>query len=98
MASEYINVHETEMEREGKWRSVSNLVFKVGDGCSLPLPDRSSDFVYSYEAFQHMPSDPLISANLGETAKIVRAGGYTLLHFRTRGWHFDLDQVYRDIS
>ena len=37
-----------------------NLRFEAGDGVSLPAADGSQDFVFSYEVFQHMPSEDVI--------------------------------------
>lgn len=60
-----------------------NLEFFVSDGVSFPQPENSVDFVWSYEVFQHMPSNDVIRANVHETARILRPGGYGLLHFKS---------------
>ncbi len=62
---------------------VPNLEFVVSDGVSFPKPDHSVDFVWSYEVFQHMPSNDVIKSNVRETARILRPGGYGLLHFKS---------------
>lgn len=60
-----------------------NLEFFVSDGVSFPQPGNSADFVWSYEVFQHMPSNEVVEANVRETARILRPGGYGLLHFKS---------------
>jgi SAM-dependent methyltransferase len=60
-----------------------NLRFEAGDGVSLPAADGSSDFVFSYEVFQHMPSEDVIQANLREVARVLRRDGVALLHVKT---------------
>lgn len=60
-----------------------NLLFEPGDGITLPAPDDAHDFVFSYEVFQHMPSEDVIRSNLHEVARILRPGGVALLHIKT---------------
>jgi SAM-dependent methyltransferase len=65
-----------------------NLTFQVSDGLSLPVASRSASFVFSYEVFQHMPSQAVIDANLREISRVLAPGGLALLHFpySTRWW------------
>ncbi len=60
-----------------------NLLFEPGDGITLPARDDAHDFVFSYEVFQHMPSEDVIRSNLREVARILRPGGIALLHVKT---------------
>ena len=60
-----------------------NLRFEAGDGVSVPAADDSHDFVFSYEVFQHMPSEDVIQANLREVARVLRRDGAALLHVKT---------------
>jgi SAM-dependent methyltransferase len=64
-----------------------NLRFEAGDGVSVPAVDGSSDFVFSYEVFQHMPSEDVIQANLREVARVLRRDGAALLHVKTEAEH-----------
>jgi SAM-dependent methyltransferase len=63
--------------------SYPNLRFEAGDGVTLPAGDTAHDFVYSYEVFQHMPSEGVIRSNLREIARILRPDGLALLHVKT---------------
>jgi SAM-dependent methyltransferase len=63
--------------------SYPNLRFEAGDGVTLPTADAAHDFVYSYEVFQHMPSEGVIRSNLREVARILRPDGLALLHVKT---------------
>jgi SAM-dependent methyltransferase len=60
-----------------------NLEFEAGDGVTLPAPDGSQDFVFSYEVFQHMPSEDVIRSNLSEIARTLRSDGVALVHVKT---------------
>ena len=60
-----------------------NLRFEAGDGIRLPARDGAHDFVFSYEVFQHMPSEDVIRSNLREVARILKPGGVALLHVKT---------------
>jgi SAM-dependent methyltransferase len=59
------------------------LRFEAGDGVTLPAADSAHDFVFSYEVFQHMPSEEVIRSNLREVTRILRPGGLALLHVKT---------------
>lgn len=60
-----------------------NLQFVAGDGVTLPTA-ATHDFVFSYEVFQHMPSEDVIRSNLREIARILRPDGIALLHMKTQ--------------
>jgi SAM-dependent methyltransferase len=61
-----------------------NLQFVTGDGVTLPAARETQDFVFSYEVFQHMPSEDVIRSNLREIARILRPDGLALVHVKTR--------------
>jgi ubiquinone/menaquinone biosynthesis C-methylase UbiE len=47
----------------------------LGDGEHLPVDSDSIDFIYSFIAFQHMPSLDVVRTNIEETARVLRPGG-----------------------
>lgn len=49
-----------------------NVIFRLADGKSLPLPDASLDAVFANMYLHHLP-DPL--AAIGEMARVLRPGG-----------------------
>lgn len=57
------------------------LTFAASDGLTLPAANASADFVFSYEVFQHMPTEDVIAANLKEVARVLRQTGTALIHF-----------------
>ena len=58
----------------------ANVSFHATDGIHLPLEDRSVDFVFSYEVFQHLPSRDVMRGNLLEVARVLRPDGLALIH------------------
>jgi SAM-dependent methyltransferase len=60
-----------------------NLRFVASDGLTIPLPDGSVDFGFSYEVVQHMPSREVIEQNLRELGRVLRPGGLALVHVHT---------------
>jgi SAM-dependent methyltransferase len=61
----------------------ANLRFEAGDGVTLPAETASQDFLFSYEVFQHMPSEDVIRSNLREIARVLRPDGLALVHVKT---------------
>jgi SAM-dependent methyltransferase len=61
-----------------------NATFLASDGVSLPLPDASVDFVFSYEVFQHFPSRAVSEQGLAHVARVLRPDGLAVIHFKTR--------------
>lgn len=58
------------------------------DGRTLPVPDASVDFVYSFIVLQHLPSLAVLSRYLEETHRALRPGGVAQLYFgRLPGWN-----------
>lgn len=60
------------------------LEFRLSDGVQLPVEDGSTDFVFSYEVFQHMPSQGIVQRNLEEIRRALRPGGVALVHVPCR--------------
>lgn len=51
----------------------------LGDGVSLQgIPDRSVDYVVSFEVFQHLPDESVIVRYIGEIARVLRGGAFQL--------------------
>lgn len=57
--------------------------FRASDGVSLPVEDHSVDFVWSYEVFQHFPSEQVAQQGFAHIARILRPGRYGLIHCKT---------------
>lgn len=66
----------------------SNLRFLASDGISLDVPSDTVDFVFSYEVFQHLPSQEVIRRNLREIARVMRPDAVALLHVHTSPSHW----------
>jgi SAM-dependent methyltransferase len=60
-----------------------NITFQVNDGVTLPVSDHTIDFVWSYEVFQHSPSQEVIQANILEVGRVLRPGGLAMIHLKT---------------
>lgn len=60
------------------------------DGLTLPFPNNSFDFVYSYTCFHHMPELSIIQSNLHEIYRVLRPGALcriqTLKGIREEGY------------
>jgi ubiquinone/menaquinone biosynthesis C-methylase UbiE len=59
------------------------VAFKVNDGRSLPVPDRSIDIVWSFGSFVHFDAGE-VEAYLAECARVLRSGGWFIIHHS--GW------------
>jgi ubiquinone/menaquinone biosynthesis C-methylase UbiE len=51
------------------------------DGRTVPLPDESVDFVYSFIVLQHLPSLAEFESYLSEAHRVLRPGGVGQLYF-----------------
>ena len=60
------------------WRDRTD--FRSSDGVSLPVADDSVDFVFSYEVFQHFPSERVAQSGFAHVGRVLRQGGYGLIH------------------
>lgn len=71
-----------------------DIRYILTDGSSLPgVDDESIDFIWSFDSFVHMEK-PVISAYLGEFARVLRPGGtFTIHHAAKRAWSLALVPV-----
>jgi SAM-dependent methyltransferase len=69
------------------WPMGSNIEFRTSDGVNLQLPNDAIDFVWSYEVLQHAPSHEIIRANITEIGRVLRPGGWAMIHFKTGYQH-----------
>ena len=54
----------------------SNITFHATSGSDLaPIPSSSTDFVFSYIVFQHIPSREIIDNLFRESARVLKTGG-----------------------
>jgi ubiquinone/menaquinone biosynthesis C-methylase UbiE len=63
-------------ERFGEAGGVEYL---ATDGSSIPSPDSSADFIWSFDSFVHIDA-PDVFAYLDEFARVLRPGGYAVIH------------------
>ncbi len=77
-----IDVHEEEA-------AVASLLAQLGrdnvrlirtDGSTIPVPDESIDFVYSFIVLQHLPSVQAFRRYVTETHRVLRPGGLAQLY------------------
>jgi len=62
----------------------SNITYHVNDGSSLPMvPKDTIDFVWSYDAFVHMPPHA-IKRYFAEFARVLKRGGHCIVHHAGR--------------
>lgn len=62
-----------------RFAEATNVSYDVNDGATLPADDQSVDFVWSFDSFVHI--DPVhVFAYLGEIARVLRPGGFAVLH------------------
>ena len=59
------------------------VTIELMDGESIPLPDGSVDFVWSWAVFQHLPYNSLMERMLDEVSRILKPGGVLLLEVPT---------------
>jgi SAM-dependent methyltransferase len=72
------------MVREGVKRleNIRNVELTATDGRTLPFPDESFDFVFSFIVFQHMPDKKTVQKNLAEVARTLRNGAIAKIQLR----------------
>jgi SAM-dependent methyltransferase len=63
-------------ERFGDLR---HLTYHLGDGVTLPVPDASADFVWSFDSFVHM-DPPVVYSYVREISRVLRIGGTAIVH------------------
>ena len=66
-----------------RFASSGSVSFVANDGRSLPVPDGSTDVVWSFGSFVHFDTRE-IAAYLGECARVLRVGGRFVIHHA--GW------------
>jgi ubiquinone/menaquinone biosynthesis C-methylase UbiE len=69
------------------WPLGSNIEFQTSDGIHFPTPNNAVDFIWSYEVLQHAPSHEIIRANIAEIDRVLRPGGWAMIHFKTGYQH-----------
>lgn len=62
-------------------RGVDNVELHETDGRSLPVPDRSVDFVWSFIVFVHLSSPEVLERYLDETYRVLKSGGIASLYY-----------------
>lgn len=71
---------------------LSGIELKVGDGQVLDFLDDYFHLVFSYQTFQHFPTEQVLAKNLRELYRTLKPDGIAKLHLRTgRGpykWHW----------
>lgn len=53
----------------------SEIQILLNDGASLPLPEESFDFVFSYITFQHIPDRRVVERYIAEAHRVLKRGG-----------------------
>lgn len=65
-------------------RGIRNFSLVRGDGETIPLPDRSIDFVYSFIVLHHLQSFAAFGSYLLESARCLKPGGLAMLYYGKR--------------
>jgi hypothetical protein len=74
---------------EERFRATTHLRYFVNDGKSLDMiPDRSIDFVFSFDSLVHSDAD-IIEAYLAELSKKLKSGGLGFIHHSNIGSYRD---------
>lgn len=65
------------------WKHLSNVEFLTGNGYNLqPVENNCSDFVFSFYVLNHILEPEIVLSYVKDTARILKLGGKSLLHFR----------------
>jgi ubiquinone/menaquinone biosynthesis C-methylase UbiE len=73
-----------------RFEGLMHIEYQLGDGDSLPVPDASQDFVWSFDSFVHM-DPPVVREYVREIARVLRPGGSAVVHHADmRGWSLAL--------
>jgi len=65
-------------------RGIRNFSLVRGDGETIPLPNGSVDFVYSFIVFHHLQSFAAFGSYLRETHRCLKSGGLAMLYYGKR--------------
>jgi SAM-dependent methyltransferase len=75
------------------------------EGRTVPVPDESVDFVYSFIVLQHLPSLAVLESYLAEAHRVLRPGGVAQLYYgrltgrsRLRGYREITDAQVNHVS
>ncbi len=80
-----VDIHEKGALVEKYLRTAGRNNFSLyqNDGMTLPIPDASIDFVYSFIVLQHLPSFQVFVSYLRECSRVLKSGGVAQLYFGT---------------
>ena len=87
LARRFGRVHATDVSPEMLSRArelcpdLPNVSWLLTDGYSLPIPDASLDFAFSFLVFQHVPLKEIILRNVAEMLRVTRPGGGFLFQY-----------------
>lgn len=59
-----------------------NITFESTDGETLPVPDASIDFIFSFIVFQHMPTKEMVEKNFKEIYRTLAPRGIAKIQVR----------------
>ena len=81
-------------------RGIRNCDLIQGDGASIPLPDQSVDFVYSFIVLHHLQSFEAFISYLRESRRCLKPGGLAQLYYgkNDRGVQKRTDYAANSIS
>jgi len=74
----------SEMIKQGKKRlkHIYNIEWHETDGETLPLPDNSVDFAFSYLVYQHVKTRGMMKRNFREVCRVLKPGALFLAFLR----------------
>jgi len=74
-----------EMIRQAKDRlkDSTNVELMETNGSSIPLPDNSVDYAFSYLVFQHIKTRNMVEKNFGEVSRVLKPGRMFKVLLRT---------------
>jgi ubiquinone/menaquinone biosynthesis C-methylase UbiE len=65
-------------------RMFENVVYKLGDGASFPLPGSSLTAIYCYDSMVHFAPE-VVERYLADTARVLKPAGLALYHHSNLG-------------
>lgn len=75
-----VDLHANNLEAcRSRFGDDPRLLYHVTDGRSLPLPNSSATFLFSFDSAVHFDSD-VVRAYLREARRVLRPGGHAFLH------------------
>ena len=84
-----IDIHENAelVKKELAARGINNIELYSSDGMTIPLPDCSIDFVYSFIVLQHVEKVQVFESYLVDSMRVLKPGGYGILYFGRKARH-----------